>query len=109
MVIEVKQKMDKFGNFTVSLLDINTQQDSDRFIYYYLSLDKAIKKKIENAYYTAYTKKLLDKEYPEIIHHEENGLTHIEVHPQDILSNVEIIKKILATENIAIVVEDENE
>ena len=71
----MEQKMDKYGNLTISLFDINTQ----------------------------------DKEYPEIIHHEENGLTHIEVHPQDILSNVEIIKKILAAENITIVVEDENE
>ena len=96
----MEQKMDKYGNLTISLFDINTQQDSDKFIYYYLSLDKAIKKRIENAYYTAYTKKLLDKEYPEIIHHEENGLTHIEVHPQDILSNVEIIKKILTKVNM---------
>jgi hypothetical protein len=105
----MEQKMDKYGNLTISLFDINTQQDSDKFIYYYLSLDKDIKKRIENAYYRAYTKKLLDKEYPEIIHHEENGLIHIEVHPQDILSNVEIIKKILAVENITVVVEDENE
>lgn len=101
--------MDKYGNLTISLFDISTQQDSDKFIYYYLSLNKAIKKKIENAYYTAYTKKLLGKEYPEIIHHEENGLTHIEVHPQDILSNIEIIKKILSTDNTVVVVEDENE
>tara|TARA_R110000782_G_scaffold151996_1_gene244661 strand:+ start:324 stop:629 length:306 start_codon:yes stop_codon:yes gene_type:complete len=101
----MQQKIDKFGNFTVSLFDIDNQQDSDRFIYYYLSLDKPIKKKIENAFYQAYTKKLLDKEQPDIIHHTENGITHIEVHPKDILSNIEIIKKILLTD----VYEDENE
>ena len=59
----MQQKIDKFGNFTVSLFDIDNQQDSDRFIYYYLSLDKPI------------------------------------------LSNIEIIKKILLTD----VYEDENE
>ena len=31
----MQQKIDKFGNFTVSLFDIDNQQDSDRFIYYY--------------------------------------------------------------------------
>ena len=101
--------MDKYGNLTISLFDILDQQDDAKFIYFYLALDRPIKKIIENAYYRAYTKKLLDKEYPEIIHHEENGLTHIEVHPQDILSNIEIIKKILSTDNTVVVVEDENE
>ena len=97
--------MDKYGNLTISLFDILDQQDDAKFIYFYLALDRHIKKIIENAYYTAYTKKLLDKDYPEIIHHEENGITHIEVHPQDIIKNIEIIKRILATD----VFEDENE
>ena len=101
----MEQKMDKYGNLTISLFDILDQQDDAKFIYFYLALDRHIKKIIENAYYTAYTKKLLDKEYPEIIHHEENGITHIEVHPQDIIKNIEIIKRILATD----VFEDENE
>ena len=97
--------MDKYGNLTISLFDIFDQQDDDKFIYFYLALDRPIKKIIENAYYTAYTKKLLDKEHPEIIHHEENGVTHIEVLPQDIIKNIEIIKRIIATD----VFEDENE
>ena len=101
----MKQTIDKDGNLTVSLFDISDQQDDAKFIYFYLGLDRSIKKIIENAFYTAYTKKLLDKEHPEIIHHEENGLTHIEVHPKDILSNIEIIKKIMATD----VYENENE
>jgi len=101
----MKQKMDKYGNLTISLFDILDQQDDAKFIYFYLALDRPIKKIIENAFYVAYTKKLLDKENPEIIHHEENGLTHIEVHPKDIIRNIEIIKKILATD----VFEDENE
>lgn len=103
------QKIDKYGNLTISLFDICDQQDDAKFIYFYLGLDKSIKKVIENAFYTAYTKKLLAKEHPEIIHHEENGLTHIEVHPNDIVRNIEIIKKILFVENTSIVVEDENE
>tara|TARA_R100000995_G_C3367866_1_gene70373 strand:- start:101 stop:418 length:318 start_codon:yes stop_codon:yes gene_type:complete len=105
----MKQTIDKDGNLTVSLFDISDQQDDAKFIYFYLGLDRSIKKIIENAFYTAYTKKLLDKEHPEIIHHEENGLTHIEVHPKDIVRNIEIIKRIIFAESTKIVVEDENE
>ena len=101
----MEQKIDKYGNLTISLFDILDQQDDARFIYFYLGLDRHIKKIIENAFYVAYTKKLLDKQNPEIIHHEENGVTHIEVHPQDIIKNIEIIKKIMVTD----VYEDENE
>ena len=61
--------MDKYGNLTISLFDILDQQDDAKFIYFYLALDRPIKKIIENAFYVAYTKKLLDKDQPEIIHH----------------------------------------
>jgi|TARA_B100001093_G_C26812411_1_gene1008143 hypothetical protein len=105
----MKQTIDKHGNLTINLFEICDQQDDAKFIYFYLGLDKSIKKIIENAFYTAYTKKLLDKEHPEIIHHEENGLTHIEVHPKDIVRNIEIIKRILLAGNSKVVVEDENE
>mgnify|MGYP003115920180 len=87
--------MDNHGNFTVSLFDIFDQQDADQFFYFYLALDRPIKKIFENAFYQAYTKQLLDNEKPAIIHHEEDGVTHIEVNPKDILSNIEIIKKII--------------
>ena len=105
----MKQTIDKHGNLIINLFEICDQQDDAKFIYFYLGLDKSIKKIIENAFYTAYTKKLLDKEHPEIIHHEENGLTHIEVHPKDIVRNIEIIKRILLAGNSKVVVEDENE
>ena len=95
----MQQKIDKFGNFTVSLFDIDNQQDSDRFIYYYLSLDKEVKKIIENAFYRCFTQKLLTDQNPEIIKHEENGVTYIEVHPKDILANIEVIKKVLSSES----------
>ena len=103
------QRLDKYGNLIISFFDIADQQDDAKFIYFYLGLNRSIKKTIENAFYTAYTKKLLDKEHPEIIHHEENGVTHIEVHPKDIVRNIEIIKKILLADGATIVVEDENE
>jgi len=101
----MKQTIDKHGNLTVTLFDICDQQDDAKFMYFYLGLDKNIKKIIENAFYVAYTKKLLDRQNPKIIHHEENGVTHIEVHPQDIIRNIEIIKKIMVTD----VYENENE
>ena len=99
------QKMDKYGNLTISLFDINDKSDEDKFFYFYMGLDRPNKKLIENAFYQAYSKKLLNKENPDIIHREENGVTHIEVHPSNILANIEIIKRILATD----VFEDENE
>ena len=103
--IIMDQKMDKYGNLTISLFDINDKSDEDKFFYFYMGLDRPNKKLIENAFYQAYSKKLLNKEDPDIIHHEENGVTHIEVHPSNILANIEIIKRILATD----VFEDENE
>jgi len=93
----MKQKIDKHGNLTIPLFDIVDKQCDDKFVYFYLGLDKDIKKIIENAFYKAYTLKLLSKENPEIIHHQENGITQIEVHPKDILLNIEVIKKIMAT------------
>lgn len=101
----MNQKIDKYGNLTISLFDINDKSDEDKFFYFYMGLDRVNKKIIENAFYQAYSKKLLNKKDPDIIHHEENGVTHIEVHPSNILENIEIIKRILATD----VFEDENE
>lgn len=101
----MKQKIDKYGNLTISLFDIVDKQCDDKFVYFYLGLDRDVKKIIENAFYKAYTLKLLTRENPEIIHHQENGITQIEVHPKDILSNIEIIKKIMVTD----VYENENE
>ena len=50
---------------------------------------------------------LLDRKEPHILHREENGITYIEVDPSDIIRNIEIIKKIIATNEV--VQEDENE
>ena len=36
--------MDKYGNLTISLFDILDQQDDAKFIYFYLALDRPIKK-----------------------------------------------------------------
>tara|TARA_R110000744_G_scaffold43055_5_gene96796 strand:+ start:154 stop:462 length:309 start_codon:yes stop_codon:yes gene_type:complete len=102
----MKQRIDKFGNLTIPLFDIYDKQCEDKFIYFYLGLDREIKKIIENAFYKCYTKQLINKENPDIIHRKENGITHIEVHPKDILENIEIIKKVLSSE---IHEEDENE
>ena len=102
----MKQEIDKFGNLKIPLFDIQNKECEDKFVYFYLGLDRNIKKIIENAFYKAYTLKLLSKDNPEIIHHKENGITQIEVHPKDILSNIEIIKKIISND---IVVENENE
>ena len=52
-------------------------------------------------------KNLLDRKEPHILHREENGITYIEVDPSDIIRNIEIIKKIIATNEV--VQEDENE
>ena len=94
----MKQKIDKNGNLTISLFDVTDKTCEDKFIYFYLGLDRDVKKIIENAFYKAYTLKLLAKQNPAIIHHQENGITQIEVHPSDILSNIEIIKKIMTSE-----------
>ena len=91
----MKQQIDKSGNFSVSLFYITDQRDEDKFIYFYLALDRPVKKIIENAFYKAYMEKLLKRAHPEIIHTEENGVVQIEVHPKDILENIEIIKKII--------------
>ena len=102
----MRMDITKEGVLHLDLFDVDTQQDQDQFIYYYLGLSRDVKKKFENAYYCAYTKQLLTKTEPDIIHHDENGVTHIEVHPKDILDNLNIIKQMLLGR---LVIEDENE
>lgn len=92
----MNQKIDKYGNLTISLFDICDQQDDAKFIYFYLGLDKSIKKVIENAYYSLYIKGLLTEPEVKIIHTDIDNITHIEVHPNDILKNISMIKRILA-------------
>tara|TARA_R110000787_G_scaffold1202_3_gene4302 strand:- start:337 stop:639 length:303 start_codon:yes stop_codon:yes gene_type:complete len=99
MVNKMKQKIDKFGNLTIPLFEIDDKECEDKFIYFYLGLDKEVKKVIENAFYKCFTQKLLTDQNPEIIKHEENGVTYIEVHPKDILANIEVIKKVLSSES----------
>ena len=53
-----------------------------------------------------YHKGLLTEPEAQIIHTDINNITHIEVHPNDILKNISMIKRILAGD---VVVEDENE
>ena len=43
--------MDKYGNLTISLFDINDKSDEDKFFYFYMGLDRPNKKLIENAFY----------------------------------------------------------
>ena len=101
----MEQKIDKFGNLTIPLFDIIDQKDADKFYYFYMGLDRSIKKVIEKNIDVG--KNLLDRKEPHILHREENGITYIEVDPSDIIRNIEIIKKIIATNEV--VQEDENE
>ena len=115
----MKMDMNKNGVLHLDLFDIETQEDDQKFIYYYLGLSNATKKKFENAYYSLYIKGLLAEPEAKIIHTDINNITHIEVHPKDILKNISMIKRILAgdvvdkpepeSKPLLVVVEDENE
>jgi hypothetical protein len=94
----MEQKINKDGKLEISIFDITDKSCEDKFLYFYLALDRNVKKMIENAFIKAYTQKLLQRDEPNIIHKEENGITHIEVHPNDILTNIEIIKRIVLQE-----------
>tara|TARA_R100001510_G_scaffold52688_1_gene53614 strand:+ start:1075 stop:1377 length:303 start_codon:yes stop_codon:yes gene_type:complete len=98
-------ELNKEGILHLDLFDVETQEDQDQFIYYYLGLSRPAKKKFENAYYQGLIKGLLTETEVKIIHTDLNNVTHIEVHPADILKNLRIIKQILSGE---VVVEDEN-
>ena len=102
----MRMDMNKEGVLQLDLFDVETQEEQDQFIYYYLGLSRPVKKKFENAYYSLYNKKLLAEPEAQLIHTDLNGVTHIEVHPNDILKNLRMIKQTLSGD---IVVEDENE
>lgn len=102
----MRMDMNKEGVLQLDLFDVETQEEQDQFIYYYLGLSRPVKKKFENAYYSLYNKKLLAEPEAQLIHTDLNGITHIEVHPNDILKNLRMIKQTLSGD---IVVEDENE
>ncbi len=102
----MRMELNKEGILHLDLFDVETQEDQDQFIYYYLGLSRPAKKKFENAYYSLYHRGLLAESEAQIIHTDLNGVTHIEVHPNDILKNLRMIKQTLAGE---VVVENENE
>ncbi len=102
----MRMDINKEGVLQLDLFDVETQEEQDQFIYYYLGLSRPVKKKFENAYYSLYNKKLLAEPEAQLIHTDLNGITHIEVHPNDILKNLRMIKQTLSGD---IVVEDENE
>jgi hypothetical protein len=102
----MRMDMNKEGVLHLDLFDVETQEEQDQFIYYYLGLSRPIKKKFENAYYSLYHKGLLTEPEAQIIHTDINNITHIEVHPNDILKNLRMIKQTLSGD---VVVEDENE
>jgi hypothetical protein len=94
----MKQWINERGNIEVDLFDIQNQEDRDQFVYWYLGLKRNVKKKIENAFYSCYCKGLVIKEHP-IVKHEEHGITYIEVHPDDILQNIDTIKLYIERES----------
>ena len=53
----IYQKLTKDGGLYISLLDVNVdiQEDRDKFCYLYLALDYDVRKQIENAFYRALT------------------------------------------------------
>jgi len=102
----MRMELNKEGVLHLDLFDVETQEEQDQFIYYYLGLSRTVKKKFENAFYQAYVKQLLPEPEVKVIHTDVNNVTHIEVHPNDILKNLKIIKQIMSGD---IVIEDENE
>ena len=94
----MRMELNRQGILQLDLFDVETQEDQDQFIYYYMGLSRSAKKKFENAYYTLYTKGLLAEAEAQVIHTDIDGVTHIEVHPNDILKNLRIIKQFLSGE-----------
>jgi len=115
----MKMDITKEGVLHIDLFDVETQEEQDQFIYYYLGLSRDVKKKFENAYYSLYHKELLSNSEAQVIHTDVDNVTHIEVHPNDILKNLRMIKQSLAGDVVGkpepeskphlVVVEDENE
>ena len=115
----MRMELNKEGVLYLDLFDVETQEEQDQFIYYYLGLSRPVKKKFENAYYSLYNKKLLAEPEAQIIYTNLNCLTQIEVHPNDILKNLRMIKQLMLEGELSIdkpeskhhlvVVEDENE
>lgn len=94
----MKMDLTRDGVLHLDIFDVETQEERDQFLYYYLGLSRNVKKKFENAYYTAYTKKLLPEPKENLVHTDVDGVTHIQVHPEDIIANLKLIKQIIASE-----------
>ena len=94
----MEMNLTRDGVLHLNIFDVETQEDQDQFIYYYMGLPRSVKKKFENAYYALYTKGLLAEAEAQVIHTNIDGVTHIEVHPNDILKNLRIIKQFLSGE-----------
>ena len=91
----MKMDLTRDGVLHLDIFEVETQEERDQFLYYYLGFSRDVKKKFENAYYEAYNKGLLAEPEANIIHKDINGVTHIEVHPNDIIANLKLIKQII--------------
>ena len=87
------------GVLHLNIFDVETQEERDQFLYYYLGLSRNVRKKIENAYYAAYVKKLLPEPKENLLHTDVDGVTHIQVHPEDVIANLKLIKQIISSEH----------
>jgi hypothetical protein len=89
----IPQKLTKDGSVCISLLDVDVtlQEDRDQFRYLYLALSYQIKKRIENAFYKALTKGLVQRNH-DVVVQKKDGINIIQVHVEDVLDNINIIK-----------------
>jgi hypothetical protein len=87
----LKQEINDKLNLEIDLFNCK----EDEFIYLYLALGYEVKKELQNAFYTGYTKRIIKNKRPFMTHKEEIGYITLEIHPLDVYENREYIKTIL--------------
>ena len=89
----MKQTLTNEGQVVFDLLNINLelQEDRDKFAYIYLALDYDIRKLIEKAFYKALSQQLVERK-EDIIVQKSGSINYIRVHVNDIMDSLHIIK-----------------
>ena len=88
------QKINKELNLEVDIFNCS----EDEFIYFYLGLSYEVKKRLSNAFYKGYYKRIIKNKRPFVIHKQDVGYTTLEIHPLDVFMNRDYIKDILRQE-----------
>lgn len=90
----MRQELNRHGNLEIEIFEVHNEEDRSQFMYWYTGLERHVKKRIENAFYQALVSGLVERKRPPVSH-KQGGINIIEIHVEDIVDNLNVIKHLI--------------